>query len=135
MQMYSDRWIEQVGENEGDPLDAERRLLASMLIEAMKEYVGRMDTLERREAREWISSRSQFPFGFEWCCDMLEINPHRIRTLLDQRGGHVYRSLHNRRKMVKDERDMIRTQEKINRLEAEAAKLRAAIQGVGNSSH
>jgi len=129
------RWTEDNEMDTSDPLDSERRLLASMLIEAMRDYVGKFDTPEREGARRWIASRSQAPFGFEWCCDILEIDPQRIRLLLEQRGGHVYRSLFNRKKMAADERDMIRTQEKINLLEAEAARLRAAIQGIGNSSH
>jgi len=92
MQVWN-RWTEDNEMDTGDPLDSERRLLASMLIEAMRDYVGKMDTEDKQEARSWIASRSQEPFGYEWVCDMLDLDADRIRLLLEQRGGHVYRSL------------------------------------------
>ena len=135
MQGHWNRWTEDNEMDTGDPLDSERRLLASMLIEAMRDYVGKMDTDDRREARRWIASRSQAPFGYEWVCDMLELDAERIRLLLEQRGGHVYRSLFNRKKMASTDRSKLNMQNKIAKLEAEATRLRAALDGVGDTSH
>ena len=134
MQVWN-RWTEDNEMDTGDPLDSERRLLASMLIEAMRDYVGKMDTEDKQEARRWIASRSQAPFGYEWVCDMLDLDADRIRLLLEQRGGHVYRSLFNRKKMAADERGLMRMRNKVEKLEAEAARLRAALDGVGNPTH
>ena len=135
MQGHWNRWTEDNEADTGDPLDSERRLLASMLIEAMRDYVNKMDTDDRREARRWIASRSQAPFGYEWVCDMLELDAERIRLLLEQRGGHVYRSLFNRKKMASTDRSKLNMQNKIAKLEAEATRLRAALDGVGDTSH
>jgi len=134
MQVWN-RWTEDNEMDTGDPLDSERRLLASMLIEAMRDYVGKFNTPEREGARRWITSRSQAPFGFEWVCDMLDLDADRIRLLLEQRGGHVYRSLFNRKKMAADERGLMRMRNKVEKLEAEAARLRAALDRVGDSHH
>ena len=134
MQVWN-RWTEDNEMDTGDPLDSERRLLASMLIEAMRDYVGKIDTEDKQEARRWIASRSQAPFGYEWVCDMLDLDADRIRLLLEQRGGHVYRSLFNRKKMAADERGLMRMRNKVEKLEAEAARLRAALDGVGNPTH
>ena len=134
MQVWN-RWTEDNEMDTGDPLDSERRLLASMLIEAMRDYVGKIDTEDKQEARRWIASRSQEPFGYEWVCDMLDLDADRIRLLLEQRGGHVYRSLFNRKKMAADERGLMRMRNKVAKLEAEAARLRAALDGVGNPTH
>jgi len=134
MQVWN-RWTEDNEMDTGDPLDSERRLLASMLIEAMRDYVGKIDTEDKQEARRWIASRSQAPFGYEWVCDMLDLDADRIRLLLEQRGGHVYRSLFNRKKMAADERGLMRMRNKVEKLEAEAARLRAALDGVSDTSH
>jgi hypothetical protein len=82
-----------------------------------------------------VVSHSQALFGYEWVCDMLELDAERIRRLLDSRGGHVYRSLFNRKKMASTDRSKLNMQNKINRLEAEAARLRAALDGIGDPEH
>lgn len=135
MQGHWNRWTEDNEMDTSDPLYGERRLVASILTHAIRDCVSKVDCQERQEAIRWFDSQSQAPFGFEWCCDMLDLSAEQIRSIIKNRKGYLYRALYSRNMASSDERQRQRMLDKLAKAEAEAARLRAAIQGIGNSSH
>lgn len=135
MQGNWNRWTEDNEMDTGDPLDGERRLVASILTHAIRDCVSKVDCDERQEATQWIDSRSQEPFGFEWCCDMLDLSAEQIRSLIENRKGYLYRALYYRNKVSGDERRRQKMLDKLAKAEAEAARLRAALDRVSDTTH
>lgn len=37
------------------------------------------------ESRRWLLSSNIFPFSFLWCCDILDLNPERVRAIAQKR--------------------------------------------------
>lgn len=73
-----------------DPRMGEMRLLAEIINRAVSDLVreGTQDYYTR-DAADWINTRSNCPkeFSFEWCCELLGVDPETIRAGLQKIGA------------------------------------------------
>lgn len=79
-----------------------RRLVASVLVRAIQDSLGIVpkdgDTPEyksrqmSREAKEWIDEDEVLPFGFIWCCNIVELDPIRLRRCIDRIKTRLFKA-------------------------------------------
>jgi hypothetical protein len=77
----------------------ERKLIAALLVDAIDlatdtrpsgraEWQRRL-SIRQREAREWLAESGDRPFGFEWTCQHLNLNPEGLRKRISMVSGHL----------------------------------------------
>ncbi len=61
----------------------ERRLVAAVLAQAIQD-IDRGKPSMRRVLRAWFDNASDRPWGFVWCCDLLDLDADQVRHRLKQ---------------------------------------------------
>ena len=69
-----------------EPAYGERRLAAAVLLLALADLRG-WSSVHRSEALRWIRSGNRGALTFDFCCQVLDYNPDRMRELLLRRTG------------------------------------------------
>lgn len=73
----------------GYPNSPEKNLINYMVFDAIR-AAKKKAGIEKREAIHWLmQSKSQEPWSFRWCCDVLGLDYHTLRRKLCQNWSRI----------------------------------------------
>lgn len=73
--------------------------------EITKHFVWKRDRIEkdRKDALKWINASTNALISFEWCCDVLDIQPDAIRHTVEYRPRETYNAMQRQHQIMQRE--------------------------------